>query len=386
MIKRLLFILLLAQPSVSLAAEEQENADLLLERIKLALLDATLEKEVRVVTAGYLDESGRLVESTYFGSDLNVAGVRVLSYLDEPAEVPAIDPASLPAGLSPLFAEACSLSELAMITRNAEVFLRLNTPSLPLSLQPPLDKTLPELATQALQRAGWQALIAEEEVLGSGYQALLLRRSGRVATDYRLEINIEQIADSAIPGWSDELVSVQRRSAAALHDLISRNPVIAVPPVASAEPLAVRISYHLTGPDAENLAQHQEYYRFRAAAASLVQRLSVQGFHESFREGLEATLSSLAMRDDTCKQLLHVLHSGVSGQEFTVRVGSRNGVRPGMRFLLLGDELIRNGLVGAASAALSIGEVTVVDEASSTIRELTERSDDAQPLNWALPF
>ena len=79
MIKRLLFILLLAQPSVSSAAEEQENADLLLERIKLALLNATLEKEVRVVTAGYLDESGRLVESTYFGSDLNVAGVRVLS-------------------------------------------------------------------------------------------------------------------------------------------------------------------------------------------------------------------------------------------------------------------------------------------------------------------
>jgi len=386
MIKRLLFILLLAQPSVSSAAEEQENADLLLERIKLALLNATLEKEVRVVTAGYLDESGRLVESTYFVSDLNVAGVRVLSYLDEPAEVPAIDPASLPAGLSPLFAEACSLSELAIITRNAEVFLRLKAPSLPLSVQPPLDMTLHELAAQALQRAGWQALIAQDEVSGSEYQALLLRQSGLVATDYRLEINIEQIADSAIPGWSDELGRVQRRSVAALHDLISRNPVIVVPSVASAEPLAVRISYHLTGPEAEELAQHQQYYRFRPAAASLVQKLSVQGFHASFSEGLEAMLSSLAMRDDTCKQLLHVLHSGASPHEFTVRIGSRNGVRPGMRFLLLGDELIRNGLMGADSAALSIGEVTVVDEASSTIRDLTERSDNAQPINWALPF
>ena len=55
-------------------------------------------------------------------------------------------------------------------------------------------------------------------------------------------------------------------------------------------------------------------------------------------------------------------------------------------YLLLGDELIRNGLMGADSAALSIGEVTVVDEASSTIRDLTERSDNAQPINWALPF
>jgi hypothetical protein len=97
-------------------------------------------------------------------------------------------------------------------------------------------------------------------------------------------------------------------------------------------------------------------------------------------------LSSLAVRDDACKQLLHVLHPGLSQDEITLRVGSLNGVRPGIRFLLLGDELVRNGLLGADAAALAIGEVTAVTAASSTIRLLTGRPDGAQPLTWALPF
>jgi hypothetical protein len=386
MLKLLVFILVLLSAGLSWAAEEHENADLLLERIKLALLEAALEKEVRVVTAGYLDEGGRLVESTYFGSDLNVAGVRVLSYLEDPAEVPAMDPATLPAGLSPLFAEACSLSELATITRNIQVVLQLDTPSLPLSLQPPQDPALVNLVSQSLQRAGWHAMIASDEDQGSRYQNLLLRGPDRVVTDYRLEINIEQSAAGAIPGWSDELGGIQRRSASALHDLISLNPVIAVPPLARTAPLVFRINYRLTGPEAVNLGQQQDYYRFATTAASLVQNISLQDFHESFSEGLETMLSSLAVRDDACKQLLHVLHPGLSQDEITLRVGSLNGVRPGIRFLLLGDELVRNGLLGADAAALAIGEVTAVTAASSTIRLLTGRPDGAQPLTWALPF
>lgn len=386
MLKYALCLLLLVTTGLTQAADEPENADALLERIKLALLDATLEEEVRVVTAGYLDEGGRLVESTYFGSDLNVAGVRVLSYLEDPAEVPAVDPASLPARLRPLFAEACSLSELVTVTRNTEVYLRLNTPSLPLERQPPRDTSFAHLVSAGLEHAGFNAVVVPDEVRGSQYQLLLVKGRDRVITDYRLEILVQQLAEAGMPGWRDDLDGLQRRGGATLRDLLARNPLIALPPAARTAPVAFRISYSLTGPEGAGLAEHELYYRLPSTAASLVQNLPLQGLQQAFSEGLQAMLASLSARDDSCKQLLHKLHPGVEANELVLRAGSLNGLRPGQRLLLLGDDVVQDGLLGADGSALAIGEVASVDAAVSTIRLLTARSDGARPPAWALPF
>lgn len=386
MLKHALCLVLLLMACLSQAAEVQENADALLERIKLALLDATLEKEVRVVTAGYLDDGGRLVESTYFGSDLNVAGVRVLSYLEDPAEIPEVDPASLPAGLRPLFAEACSLSELVTITRNIAVVLRLDTPSLPLELQPPRDTALPGIVREVLEQAAFNVVVAPVEERGSRYQALLVRGRDGVSTDYRLEIQVQQLAEGGMPGWWDELDNLQRRGSTLLRDLVGRNPLKELPTAARTAPVIFRISFRLTGPEASGLAGHEIYYRLPSVAASLVQNLPLRGLHQAFSEGLEAMLASLSLRDDSCKQLLHKLHPGGAANELVVRAGSLNGLRTGQRFLLLGDDVIQSGLLGADDAALAIGEVASVDAAVSTIRLLTASRSGARRPTWALPF
>jgi hypothetical protein len=386
MLKYSLCLFLLLSACLSHAAEQQESADVLLERIKLALLDATLEKEVRVVTAGYLDSSGRLVESTYFGSDLNVAGVRVLGYLEEPVEGPEVDLASLPSGLRPLFAEACSLSELGTITRNVQVVLRLDTPSLPLELQPPRDTTLSDIVSEGLEQAGFNVIAAPDEVRGSSYQMLLERGRDRVSTDYELEILVQQLAAGGVPGWRDELDGLQLRARTALRDLVGRNPLIALPPAARTAPVIFRISYRLTGPEASGLAEHELYYRLPSAAASLVRNPPLHALHQAFGEGLKSMLASLSLREDSCKQLLHKLHPGGAADELVLRAGSLNGLRPGQRLLLLGQEVIQSGLLGSDESALAIGEVARVDAAVSTIRLVTASMNDARPPAWALPF
>ncbi len=77
-----------------------------LESIRHALVDATTSAPVRVQSYGWIDAEGRLHESTQFTSDTRVRGVRLPSYVEDPAPAvaarrPRVDAAGLPAGLGP---------------------------------------------------------------------------------------------------------------------------------------------------------------------------------------------------------------------------------------------------------------------------------------------
>lgn len=71
-----------AQTAAGTAAADAERQ---LQAIRDALVEKTLAAPVRVQSFGWIDTEGRLHESTQFTSDTRVRGVRVQSYLEDPA-------------------------------------------------------------------------------------------------------------------------------------------------------------------------------------------------------------------------------------------------------------------------------------------------------------
>ena len=71
-----------------------------LKAIRDALVESTLAAPVRVQSFGWIDSEGRLHESTQFTSDARVRGVRVQSYVEDPAAARVkVDLDVLPTGL-----------------------------------------------------------------------------------------------------------------------------------------------------------------------------------------------------------------------------------------------------------------------------------------------
>lgn len=71
-----------------------------LKAIRDALVESTLAAPMRVQSFGWIDSEGRLHESTQFTSDARVRGVRVQSYLEDPAAARVkVDMDVLPTGL-----------------------------------------------------------------------------------------------------------------------------------------------------------------------------------------------------------------------------------------------------------------------------------------------
>ena len=74
-----------------------------LQLIRDALIETTMAAPVRVQSYGWIDMQGRLHESTQFTSDTRVRGVRVQSYVEDPAAAPVqrvqVDADVLPSGL-----------------------------------------------------------------------------------------------------------------------------------------------------------------------------------------------------------------------------------------------------------------------------------------------
>lgn len=80
------------------------DAERQLQAIRQSLVEATTAAPVRVQSYGWIDAEGRLHESTQFTSDTRVRGVRLPSYVEDPASReaasrPQVDTVVLPAGL-----------------------------------------------------------------------------------------------------------------------------------------------------------------------------------------------------------------------------------------------------------------------------------------------
>ncbi|UVW35135.1 hypothetical protein NYF23_00675 [SAR92 clade bacterium H455] len=75
----LLSLVMLCAVQITLASD----ADQRLEALKQALIDLSIDSEVRLVSSAYLDQQGVLHEASVVTSESQVRGIRVLSYLQE---------------------------------------------------------------------------------------------------------------------------------------------------------------------------------------------------------------------------------------------------------------------------------------------------------------
>ena len=75
----MLSLVVLCTAQVTLASD----ADQRLEALKHALIDLSIDSEVKLVSSAYLDQQGVLHEASVVTSESRVRGIRVLSYLEE---------------------------------------------------------------------------------------------------------------------------------------------------------------------------------------------------------------------------------------------------------------------------------------------------------------
>lgn len=382
----LVMLAVLAAP-IGLAAAT-EPADVLLEKIKLALLDAALEDEVRVVTAGYVDTSGRLVESTYFGSDSNIAGVRVLSYLEDPAELPRVDLDSLPAALWPLLGQGCFASAQLALTRNVHVNIDMEAPAVPLAQQ--TDPALLVQLDHVLQAAGWQRVPGQPASSSRDYQSLLLRSTVGAAADYSLNVAIRQVAEDAMGGWQVQARALGRQVSSGLRQVIAHNPLVALPVRGSTPPIVLRMEYSMTGPALEQPLRHEVFFSVPARSAAMIRSFPDADLQAAVADGLAALLDTMAQTtsgDAGCNMVLHAVHAGDTADTFRLSAGGRNGVQVGQRFLLLTQPFVQAGVLSAdAAQAMAIAEVTQVDEHESHVTPVAGPTGTAPAPVWALPF
>jgi hypothetical protein len=370
---------------VARAAPEPTDADQLLSLIKMALLDATLDQEVSIATAGFIDGSGKLIESTVFGSSIKVEGVRVLSYLEAEPEIPEIDRESLPPALWPLTGHGCASLPNPQITRNIAIGLRIDAPAVPEIFQdvPRLLNQVSEVIDASL----WSPVRGQTAPVGAVYQQLLLASSNFVATDYQLAIDIRQVESRNLPGWRDDAREMLQRVSSAAKKIVSSNPLIEVRPSADGDPLVLSITFRLSGPESPDPLTHQRQLELFPNHGVLVREFPIETLYRALTAGTDEIIHVADSWGGPCRMVLHRLHPEPGTQGFALRLGSANGLSVGHRFLLLSEAFRSSGLLAANAAdSIAIGEVTLVGNHESFVTIVSGDDAIADAPGWALAF
>jgi hypothetical protein len=380
----LLHTALLLSPAALHAAEDPVE---LLNSIKQALLDESVDKGVRVVSSGYVDSTGALVESTTYTSALDVSGVRVLSYLqdeDEPA-APAIE--RLPEGLRSWVRGVCE-AQTSPLGRNVSYRLEIQAPGLP-ELASGGKATLAGLMQKSFSvNPAWTLFADNTRTFGNRYENLLYGRTAAIETDYAMVVTVEQLASARdVPGILPALNSLGRAATAGMQALLQRNPVAEVAPRAGKNPVGLRFRYKLVDlVDAAHSIVHVHHALVEENASALIQASVLDTVADEFGKGL-AAWQELLPPATGCGNDPAYLHAGQEPGQLLLLSGTANGVRAHDRFLLLGRKLVQAGALNADWAGeLAIGEVESVTEHEARIRPVTDTGAQPADFHYAIRF
>ncbi len=215
-----------AQADAPAGASTAADPERQLQAIRQALLDTTVAAPVRVQSFAWIDTEGRLHESTQFTSDARVRGVRVPSYLDDPAAaVPAarmeVSPQVLPPGTGPRAGtdpQQC-LAHQHRWRQGLHVEVGL-APDLDV-LHPGSAQRLAAGVAQALVRAAqesqrWVAQRRPYQPVSAYERALLWREADR--TEWLLRVQLGGLEGQGVEARFD-LASVQQPAAARRYRL-----------------------------------------------------------------------------------------------------------------------------------------------------------------------
>jgi hypothetical protein len=381
------------------AAQPDGDAEQLLESIKQAFVDATLEESVNVISSGFIDSSGRLIESAYFETGSAVRGVRVLDYLqgDTPPR-PRAGLDVLPAALQ--HSEGVCRPQLAnKYTRTVLTSqqVQLNSGRINNAMVPELQLALDEALTAALlESTAWVAVRTDARLAQlSHYQSLMTGLKPFEQADYRIELQFDTVERP--PSWREPL-RLARQTADQAADLLRRtvrnNPV--APVFSSAVLGRVEFAYSLR---LQNLHSGEELLSasYRQSLAPRRETLVNYGEMTALLPQLQRERQAFINEADqlfNCEvERLSLRHAGSENNDsgmdagLHLNVGTLNGAMPGDRFLLSTTAInqVDNVLNSDLIAQLSIGEI-VASSAYESQLQIIAGNGSAAMLRYAVPF
>ncbi|MFN3163157.1 MAG: hypothetical protein ACE37N_06675 [Pseudohongiellaceae bacterium] len=356
------------------------NALVRLEQVRQTLLTQALDQGVSLVSHGYIDGSGRLVESVYFQTGTQARGVRMASYLDEMQEPVFSDPAVLPSVLragqtcSPRFASPVLINRVAL-------------PSVvPSSVvnQRQLAQDIQRAVMSNLQ-SGRRLSPVQNNPLGETLSSYERFMTGIVATQTALELDIELRYVEPSANTVHRLATVARNGFAAVRDAVAE---LATP---AAYYPRLMIELRLTLVDTlenEQLVDFVRYYRVAGQHARLDQPPGL----EDLPQRLAADIAEFAHHVESLQHCslarLQLTEDSLDAESVRqLNRGSLHGVAVGMQLLMSGQDLNRvpDAMASGLLANLAIGEVIEVSPDSARV-EIIAGNASAAALRFAVPF
>ena len=378
-IQSLLFFGSLLTCSVLSAAEDSEE---ILATLKQSLLDEGLQQGVRMVSNGYVDSSGRLVESTYFSSSANVNGVRVLELLpEEYKKQQQSDISTLPPGLHALAYGSC-LQPRPVMKRNAVISISQQTRNLP-QIQSLIEKSV----SSTFQNE-WNLSVDSKRSLANRYDDAYLGKARTQNTDFQFQIELKELPNASdMPGLKAKLNGLRQQVKIGFNRLLQTNSLLEVAPVAVADPIALELVFTLVDlVQAANNKEEKFYLLLNRDGSRLAADNDFINFEDELIARLESWRKTLIQKDSCVLQFAYVHHGEVS-QIPSLNMGSLNGLSIGDRFLLLGKDLIKDGLLNADwSPNMAIAKVVTIGVDRAELEILTEPVLQGSDFMYALPF
>jgi len=378
-IQSLLFFGSLLTCSVLFAAEDSEE---ILATLKQALLDEGLQQGVRMVSSGYVDSSGRLNESTYFSSNADVNGVRVLEYLPETfKKKQQLDISTLPPALHALAYGSC-MQPRPVMKRNAVISISQQTRNLP-ALQSLIEKSV-----FSTFENDWKLSVDSKRSLDNRYEDAYLGRARIQNADFQFQIDLKELSDTSdMPGIKAKLNGLRKQLKTGIIRLFDANPLFEVPPVAEADPIVLELAFTLIDlVQSENNKEEKFYLLLNRDASRLVADNNFSYFEDRLVSRLERWRQKL-IQEDSCLLQFSYVHAGETPNTAILNMGILNGLSIGDRFLLLGDDLIKDGLLNADwSLNMAIAQVLTLGEDRAELEILTESILYGSDFMYALSF
>jgi len=380
------------------AAQPVSDAELLLESIKQAFVDTTLEENINVVSSAFIDSSGRLIESAYFESGTTVRGVRILDYLQgEPArQKTGLDvlPAALQYSAGECRQNASNKYSRTVLFSNQ---VQLNSGRINNTNAPGLSIALDEALTGALRGSGaWLAVPLDTRLAQlSRYQTLATGLMPFEQADYSIELDFE--TDEHPATWRQPLRLVRQatdQAAELFRRTVGKNPV--VPVFRSAVLKRVDFVYTLRLQDLHTGSLlHSASYRqsLPPRPESLISSDEMEALLPPLQRDLQSFMDEAEGLFNCKVERLNLRlasnadYDSVAQASLRLNIGSLNGAVPGDRFLLSTttinqpDNVLNSDLV----AQLSIGEIVASDLYESQL-QIIAGNGSAANLRYAVPF
>jgi len=266
--------------------------------------------------------------------------------------------------------------------RNAVISINQNTKNLPLL------KNLIEKKVYSAFEDDWVLSIDTKRSFGNRYEDAYLGRIRGQNADFQFEITVNELDESNdMPGIKAKLAGLKQQVKIGFNKILQVNPIKEVAPVAVADPITLELVFTLS--DLVKPANNKEekfYLLLNRKGSRLVADNDLQYFENELTARLDSWRKKLLPKNSCVLQFAYV-HVGETTQTVSLNMGSVNGLRTGERFLLLGKDIINDGILNADwSENIAIAEVATIGKDRAQLEILTKPVHDGSEFMYALPF